>query len=154
MATASKAKRYAHLVRRWWGSLSNSPPSAADARWADAHLLVGERAIFASMSLADRRHAIIVARRFLELRPGSPREHVAAALLHDVGKSRGDLSTTQRVIATIVGPRTRRYREYHDHESIGLEMCRRAGSTDTTLSLLSGQAHPDVLNALRRADDL
>jgi hypothetical protein len=53
-----------------------------------------------------------------------------------------------------VGPRTRRFREYHDHETIGLDMCRRAGSTERTLSLLEGRGNQRVVDALRRADDI
>ncbi|MEY3618971.1 MAG: hypothetical protein RL726_1669 [Actinomycetota bacterium] len=147
-------RRLAHLVRRWWGSLSSSAPAPVDVDWAHANLLVGERFVFDAMSIHDRRHAISVARRFVGLRPDSPRDDVAAALLHDVGKSRSDLSTTLRVLATVVGPRTRRFRDYHDHEAIGLDMCRRAGSTERTLSLLDGRGESDVIDALRRADDI
>jgi hypothetical protein len=147
-------RRLVHLVRRWWGSLSSSAPSPADEGWAHANLLEGERLVFDAMSVQDRRHAISVARRFVDLSPDSPRDDVAAALLHDVGKTHSDLSTALRVLATVVGPRTRRFREYHDHETIGLDMCHRAGSTERTLSLLEGRGNQRVVDALRRADDI
>lgn len=97
---------------------------------------------------------MLVARRFVELFPVATRDHVAAALLHDVGKSRSDLSTNARVLATLLGARTKRFRLYHDHEAIGFEMCRQAGSTAETLGLLAGTAELDIVNALRRADDI
>ena len=60
-------------------------------------------------------------RRFLELRPAATRPQMAGALLHDVGKVQSGLGTWGRVAATIVGPRTRRFRQYHDHEQIGAD---------------------------------
>ncbi|MCE2764882.1 MAG: hypothetical protein LW627_10235 [Ilumatobacteraceae bacterium] len=147
-------RRAVHLMRRWWGSLSSTPPSSVDSAWVETQLSTGEKELFGNMTVADRRHAILVARRFLVSRPDASREQVAAALLHDVGKALSDLSTGRRVLATIVGPRTRRFRDYHDHERIGLEMCRRAGSNEETLSLLAGAGDPGVLEALRRADDI
>ena len=95
-----------------------------------------------------------MARRFVDLCPVASRDHVAAALLHDVGKTRSDLSTGERVLATLVGPRTRRFREYHDHERIGWDMCREAGSSPATLDLLAGRADPAVVDALCRADNI
>ena len=147
-------RRLVHLARRWWGSLSPAAPSPTDEAWAHANLLEGERLVFDAMSVPDRRHAVSVARRFVDGWPGAVRDQVAAALLHDVGKTHSGLSTAERVVATLVGPRTRRFRDYHRHESIGLDMCRRAGSTEQTLSLLAGRADARILEALRRADDI
>ncbi|MFZ9930216.1 MAG: hypothetical protein ACO3GZ_05360 [Ilumatobacteraceae bacterium] len=146
--------RLAHLVRRWWGSLSTRPLSTEESDWVAAHLSEGERDIFERLSVADRRHAVLVARRFLDLCPSASRDHVAAALLHDVGKTRSALSTGERVLATMVGPRTHRFREYHDHERIGWVLCREAGSSPATLDLLAGRADPLVVDALRRADNI
>lgn len=154
MRVTATTRRLAHLVRRWWGSLRATEPSAADIDWVETHLSSGEKELFARMTVVDRRHAILVARRFLDARPDASREQLAAALLHDVGKIRSGLSTSRRVLATVVGPRTRRFRDYHDHEKIGVELCRRAGSHEVTLSLLAGVGDPGVLEALRRADDV
>ena len=147
-------RRAVHLMRRWWGSLRANEPSAADTDWAATFLLPGERELFASMSTADRSHAIVVARRFLQRQPDADRDHVAAALLHDVGKTRSDLSTGRRVLATIVGPRTERFRDYHEHEIIGLSMCRKAGSSESTITLLEGRADAGIVESLRWADDI
>ena len=39
-------------------------PDVADAAWVDSHLLDGEAELWRRMSVADRRHSILVARRF------------------------------------------------------------------------------------------
>ena len=41
------------------------------------------------------------------------------------------------VAATIVGPRTRSFRAYHDHEAIGAAMVRGAGSEPATVDLVA-----------------
>jgi len=106
------------------------------------------------MSAPDRRHAITVARRFEMLVPDASRDQLAAALLHDVGKTVADLSTFERVVATLVGGRTRRFRQYHDHEALGLDLCRGAGSSERTLALLRGDDRAEIVDALHRADDI
>ena len=104
------------------------------------------------MAVQDKRHSILVARRFVDLADEPSREQTAAALLHDVGKLASGLGTCARVLATIVGPRTARFRQYHDHERLGAEMLRAAGSAAATLELVQG-AGPAAA-ALRQADDI
>jgi predicted HD phosphohydrolase len=140
-----------HLGRRFVSSLSRREPGVADVAWVDSHLLAGERDLWQRMSAADRRHSITVARRFEALGPWS-RDEMAAALLHDVGKIDSGLGTCGRVVATIVGPRTARFRRYHDHETIGADMLAAAGSTDVTVELVRG--HGRAAAALRDADDV
>ncbi len=112
---------------------------------AEAHL-------WARMAVADRRHSVEVARRFNERRPDATRAEMAGALLHDVGKLQSGLGTLGRVAATVVGPRTTRFREYHDHEAIGAALAGAAGADPATVALIEdhGPAAPD----LRAADDL
>ena len=147
-------RRPGHLVRRWKSSLSRAEPSVRDMDWVNSVLTPGEREIWTTMAVADRRHSIVVARRFVELAPDAGRVFVAAALLHDVGKSASNLSTTGRVMATIVGSRGARFATYHRHEEIGIEMCRRAGSLEETIAVLSGEGDPAMVEALRAADDI
>jgi hypothetical protein len=128
-----------HLVRRFVASLSPRPPDVRDEIWAEAHLTVGERALWRMMSNQDRRHAAAVGRRFVDRRPTANRAEVAGALLHDVGKIRCGLGTFGRVAATIVGPRTPRFRAYHDHERIGAELVAGAGSEMATVELVAGE---------------
>ena len=92
-----------HLARRFVGSLRPGGPSSTEEVWATGYLLAGEADLWRSMSGADRRHAVAVARR-VDRALGSPERPVlAAALLHDVGKVRSGLGTPGRVVATMVG---------------------------------------------------
>lgn len=140
----------AHLVRRFAGSLSRRAPAPEDERWAESHLLAGEVALWWKLSNVDRRHAIHVARRFQAVRPDAGRDELAGALLHDVGKIESGLGTAGRVVATVVGPRTRRFRTYHDHEELGAVLAGRAGSTAVTVELI--RRHGPAAAALDRAD--
>ncbi|MEX0847828.1 MAG: hypothetical protein WD023_08610 [Ilumatobacteraceae bacterium] len=148
----STSGHLAHLARRFVGSLSTVPPSVQDERWAESHLLAHERSMWRTMSNADRRHATQVARRFVDRRPDAPRAEMAGALLHDVGKVACGLGTFGRVAATVVGPRTDRFRRYHDHERIGADALAAGGSDACTVALVrrSGPA----AHALDQADDV
>ncbi|MEY4176302.1 MAG: hypothetical protein RI900_3467 [Actinomycetota bacterium] len=141
-----------HLVRRFLGSLSRSEPDAVDVEWAHDALTDREWQCWSSMPVQDRRHSLLVARRFVALRDGASRAEVAGALLHDVGKQRAGLGTFARVLATLVGPRTARFRAYHDHEAVGADMLRDAGSEVTTIDLVLGRGAAAA--ALRAADDV
>jgi hypothetical protein len=142
-----------HLARRFVTSLSRREPSPADATWATAQLLDGERELWLRLSAPDRRHAIAVARRFesMSTQPWS-RDELAGALLHDVGKLESGLGTFGRVVATIVGPRTTRFRRYHDHEQLGADLLAGAGSSAVTLDLVRGRGRSAPV--LREADDI
>lgn len=128
-----------HLVARFFRSLPSTPPAIADERWADDHLLPGERSLWIQLSNQDRVHSVGVARRFAEARPVVSRAQIAGALLHDVGKITCRLGTFGRVAATLVGPRTERFRLYHDHEAIGAELVAAAGSEPDTIELVAGE---------------
>ena len=154
-----------HLVRRFLGSLSRRPPAAQDEAWARSHLLAVEQPIWRAMPVADRRHAIEVARRLVtDLGPDTPRAIVAAALLHDCGKTASGLGPLGRVAATLwiafVG-RARaasgegRLARYCRHEPIGAAMLGAVGSDPITVALVGGRsdAPPVALHALRAADD-
>jgi putative nucleotidyltransferase with HDIG domain len=142
----------AHLTRRFRGSLSREEPAAGDVEWAQRLLLPREASLWNSMAVQDRRHSIEVARRFLVVAPEATPAEMAGALLHDVGKTVSSLGTFNRVIATVVGPCTERFRQYHDHERLGADLLREAGSDTVTVELVQGRGpHAD---ALRRADDV
>jgi hypothetical protein len=144
--------RVAHLARRWWWSLSSAPPSPADEAWVDQWLSPGERALWAQLANADRRHAVLVARRFIARRPAATRVEMAAALLHDIGKVDSGLGVTGRVVATLVGPRGDRFRRYHDHEEIGAAMLEAAGAAAETVALVRGSG--PAADDLRAADEV
>ncbi len=128
-----------HLAARFVTSLSARAPGVADEVWADVALTSGERILWRQLSNTDRRHSIAVARRFVARRPGADRAEIAGALLHDVGKIECRLGTWGRVVATLVGPRTQRFRAYHDHEAIGARMLAHVGSDRATVDLVAGR---------------
>jgi hypothetical protein len=127
-----------HLAKRYVHSLSKAPPSAEDEAWAMTWMTTAEAHLWSRMTVQDRRHSIEVARRFQELRPEATREEMAGALLHDVGKLQSGLRTSGRVLATIVGPRTDRFREYHEHEAIGADLAAAANAAPETVALIRG----------------
>lgn len=125
-----------HLAARFFGSLSGRPPFVADEVWAESFLIPGEQRLWRRLSNQDRRHSTKVARRFLAARPVATRAEVAGALLHDVGKVECGLGTWGRVVASVVGPRTERFRLYHDHEHLGSVLAEAAGSEPETVELI------------------
>ncbi len=147
-----------HLVRRFVTSLSRTSPHSRDIAWVNESLLPSEFKLWSRMDSYDQRHSIEVARRFVDLCPLGSRDHVAAALLHDIGKIEADLGVFGRVVATIVGPRGQKFRRYHEHELIGLRLCQTAGSSAETLRVLDW-SHNDAMNDtivafLRQADQI
>ena len=139
-----------HLAARFVTSLPPTPPPAADEAWADEILLSGERRLWVQLDNQDRRHSALVARRFVEARPGASRAEIAGALLHDVGKIECRLGTFSRVVATVVGPRTERFAAYHDHEAIGARMAAEVGSDPATVELIAGDG--PAYDALKASD--
>ena len=141
-----------HLALRFVTSLSNRPPDVAEDMWAESNLLTGEVGLWRHMSNQDRRHSAKVARRFVAARPHATRAEIAGALLHDVGKIECGLGTWGRVVASVVGPRTDRFRRYHDHEHIGSLLAQAAGSEPATVELIDerGPAY-DTLKLCDRA---
>ncbi len=141
-----------HLARRFVSSLSDAAPPAADDAWATSFMIDAEAALWHRLSNVDRRHAVEVARRFAGRRPTASREEMAAACLHDVGKLEAGLGTFGRVVATVIGPRTARFRAYHDHEEIGARWLEERGSSPVTVALVRRQG-PAAAD-LEAADDL
>jgi hypothetical protein len=147
-----------HLVRRFFTSISNRPPEAKDIAWVNKNLLDGEFALWSRLKSYDQRHSIDVARRFADFHPTFTRDQVAAAMLHDIGKVESELGVLGRVVATIVGPHGAKFRNYHNHELIGLNLCRNAGSSVETLRLLDWSAetsrNDSIVKILRQADQI
>lgn len=122
------------------GSLSPAGPGVADEAWVAGVLGAGELALWRRMSGPDRRHAVGVARRVgLDV----PREVVAAALLHDVGKVDSGLGTWGRVPATVVGLVVRervaasgrgRVARYLRHDVLGAALLAEAGAHPLTIA--------------------
>jgi len=166
-----------HLTKRFFCSLWPFGPPRASDEWATGHLLEGEVVLWRRMSAQDRRHSIGVARRVVDLMDEQvPREVIAAALLHDVGKVDSQLGTFLRVVATAsakVAGRdtaelwvrgsgvTRRIGLYLKHPSIGGDLLGMAGSdifTETWarehhLGVEDCTLDSDLAHALRISDD-
>ncbi len=150
MSEANPASKVWHLAARFVTSLPPTPPSVDDEVWVDDHLLAGERTLWLQLSNQDRRHSAAVARRFVECRPTATRAEIAGAILHDVGKIECGLGTFGRVVATLVGARTRAFTAYHDHEAIGAAMALAVGSDGATVDLIA-QLGP-AFDALEASD--
>lgn len=167
----------AHLSRRFFGSLRPGGPSSADQRWVDTVLQAGELDLWRRMSGPDRRHAVAVARRVeRSLGHEASAPVLAAALLHDVGKTESGLRTYGRVVATLsaklAGPATarewvrgrgftRRVGLYLLHPDLGADRLAMAGSDPLTVAWAREHHLPPeswtldrhLAEALKAADD-
>ena len=146
--------KLSHLTKRFVLSLVPSQVQEIERQWVQSVLSPSEFDVWNNMMVQDRRHSVMVGRRFVKHRPTATQSESAGALLHDVGKSVARLGTFARVIATLVGPRTNRFRQYHDHESIGATMLRSIGSDELTISMVGGTSVGELRQALSRADDI
>jgi len=135
-------------------SLVPSQVQQIERQWVQSVLSQSEFDVWNNMMVQDRRHSVMVGRRFVKHRPIATQSEIAGALLHDVGKSVARLGTFGRVIATLVGPRTNRFRQYHDHEQIGATMLRSIGSDELTISMVEGSCVGELRQALNKADDI
>ncbi len=140
----------AHLVRRFLGSLRPGGPAPADVAWVGEQLLPSELALWSSMPGPDRRHSAGVARRVhAALGPTATRPVLAAALLHDVGKTQVGLRTPGRVVATLASGAVGRARvaawssnggyrgrlgRYVRHDELGAQLLEEAGSDPLTVA--------------------
>ncbi len=168
-----------HLISRFFGSLRPGGPSARDRQWVAEVLLPSEFDLWSSMSGPDRRHSAGVARRVQStLGDACPRPVLAAALLHDSGKTVSGLRTPGRVLATVLdsslghdddrarrwvqGPRpVRRLGQYWLHPGLGADILERRGSDPLTVAWAREHHLPAeactldrvIAAALRDADD-
>ena len=135
-------------------SLVPSQVQQIERQWVQSVLSPSEFDVWNNMMVQDRRHSVLVGRRFVKHRPTAMQSEIAGALMHDVGKSVARLGTFARVLATLVGPRTNRFRQYHDHEQIGATMLRSIGSDELTISMVEGSCVGELRQALNKADDI
>lgn len=156
-----------------------------DEAFIAKHLTQSERELFQQMSLPDQRHCLNVAYTVTELAGGLRELNqtvlIKAALLHDVGRRRGDCSTSDKIMAVICravfgsgftekwGKQGRggvlqnvRHAFYVSarHSEIGAELLRQAGTEEQVINLVRYHHHPasladsKELSLLRQADDL
>ena len=168
MVGVAAVSEWVHLARRFASSFARGGPTPADESWVSSWLSDGEHRLWCRLSDADRRHAVGVARRAVEMLGASTeRAIVAAALLHDVGKLESDFGPFRRAAATIVGKargRTRargRTGAYLRHDELGAAMLREAGSAPLTVAWAAEHHRPPaqwtvpaaIGHALKDADD-
>ena len=131
-------------------------------------LLPSEQALWAAMPGPDRRHSAAVARRVeAALGPAqAERAVLAAALLHDVGKTQVGLRTPGRVLATLLagglghqrvaewstgrGYRSRLGR-YARHDELGATVLEEVGSDPLTVAWAREHHQPPAQWSLPRA---
>ena len=145
-------RKVRHLVRRFVEMGRPVTSEAVDTVYAAERLSTKELRLWRMMDVRDRRHSVEVARRFLAAFPAATGDEIAAALLHDVGKSAVHLGRFGRSVATIL-PLTRSMIIYRDHERLGARMLAEVGASRRTIELVSGEGNDDVAAALRNADD-
>ena len=143
-----------HLVKRFTSSWSRKDVAEDELNMVRSLLTASEFNLWNQFSIADRRHSVEVAQRFAVLLPGASREQRAGVLLHDIGKIQSNLSTLMRMCATLVGPRTKRFRLYHQHEEIGITMLQHAGSHADVIAVLNQTCNAEVASAFRSADNI
>jgi hypothetical protein len=142
-----------HLIKRAFSSLSQTAPSPQDIAIVSEVLNDSEFIAWSDMQHRDQRHSLVVLCRFDALAPSAIRAERAAALLHDVGKNISNLGFISRVVATLVGPRGRRFTDYHDHENLGADLMRSV-SDPRTVALIGGISDDDIALLLQAADDI
>jgi len=148
-----------HLTKRFVLALDRRQIPATTVDTVRQVLLPKEYELWCRMPLIDQKHSVLVMRRFVVRAPQTEVTAVRAALLHDVGKTSSNLGILERVFASIVGYRIKKYRTYHDHEAVGAVMLREIGSDEATCRLVSGVMidgvdDTSVLRALREADNI
>ena len=135
--------------------------------------------LFRKMRRSEQLHSLNVLRDVLT-QGSTPRELAAAALLHDVGKSRYPIGTLQKTLAVIIraispslferrskgNPANMWYRPfvvYTEHPAWGAELVAQAGASDNIVWLVAHHQEPaeqwnshplvDWLRCLQQADD-
>ena len=144
---------FVHLTRRAVSSLSNRALTPTEIAQAQHWLNDGEMQLWLSMPPRDGRHSLHVHNRFICIYSLATGDEHAAALLHDVGKVASRLGWTMRVIATVVGPRGRRFCAYHNHAELGAQMLKQVSSV-RTVELVGETVDDHVSRALREADNI
>ena len=146
-------KHLLHLAKRAWTSIDNRPIPYQHVEKVERILTPDEFMWWWKLEPRDQAHSIVVYERFMKLIPYAKRDEQAAVLLHDIGKLESSLGWTMRVVATIVGPRGKRFSSYHNHETIAVEMLSSVCS-ERTLAMLRGEVEELYVSALREADNI
>ena len=141
-----------HLARRAASSLSRAQLSITEIDRVREILLPAEMSLWLLQQSRDQRHSVAVWNRFVAAYNHATIDEQRAALLHDLGKSMSNVGWLGRIVATLIGGRTKNLQKYLDHEHVGVEMLQGVSSA-RTLEILSGTASDSAALAIFAADD-
>lgn len=150
---------------RQFGEALLVKPSDEDLALARRYLTPAQMSLFCRMQLRDQVHSIAVLRKLMNDNPGlldgQERHLYAAALLHDVGKSRYPLKLWERVVIVLARtllPRQsqlwgsappkgwrRPFVVAEKHAEWGAQMAEMAGASPLTVYLI--RYHQDVFDS-------
>ncbi|MFC4427981.1 HD domain-containing protein [Deinococcus navajonensis] len=143
-----KVRAYAGKVRRLSRSLRETDAHPEDD-WARTHLTPEEQRVYDSMDARDREHACRVARHLLREHPAAEPEVVAAALLHDCGKSVRRYAVAERVLVGLIPNRLSRLLPpvgalgvRANHPELGARLLAHAGARPRVARLVARHHHP------------
>jgi putative nucleotidyltransferase with HDIG domain len=146
--------RVGHLTRGFVGALRAREPDTPDRLWAQTVLTEPEFECWESMNRADHAESIAVARAAArELGRDADSRWLAAALLHDVGKTDARLGPVRRAGATMIGAlvshgRARRWQNrigrYIDHDERGAARLREAGARPEVVAWAAAHHRPEM----------
>jgi hypothetical protein len=145
--------RAAHLTTRFLMSLRPRAADESDRAWVQRALTPQELTVWETLGRADRAESLAVARRAAQaLGPDADPRWLAAALLHDAGKTRAGLGTAARVGATVVAAaaghgRARRWPNrvgrYIAHDDAGAAMLAAAGARNGVAAWAGAHHRPE-----------
>lgn len=143
-----KALGYAAKVRRLARSVRAVDAHPDDA-WALTHLTPGEARVYRGMDPRDREHACRVTLHLLREHPAAAPELVAAALLHDCGKSVRPYRVAERVLVGLVPTRLARLLPpvgalgvRAQHPALGAALLTHAGARPRVAELVARHHRP------------
>jgi hypothetical protein len=128
-----------HLVNRFFGFLTATPPSPRDQLFVSESLTPTLRRLFYAQRIEDQRHAITVASRVKD------RPHlIEAALMHDIGKTTIGLGAFGRAFATLWDltylPIWGEWLRYINHGPIGADLLEEHNATASVVAF--ARYHP------------
>lgn len=143
-----KARGYTAKVRRLARSVRESD-AHPDDEWASAQLTPAETRVYLGMDARDREHACRVTRHLLREHPNVEGEVVAAALLHDCGKSIRRYNVIERVLVGLIPNRVARALPAFgavgiraSHPELGARLLAHVGARPRVARLVARHHHP------------
>ncbi|MFN8509502.1 MAG: HD domain-containing protein [Deinococcaceae bacterium] len=119
-----------------------------DDGWACGHLTPEEYRVYLNMDPRDREHGTRVAKRLLRNHPNVSPHVIAAAILHDCGKSIRRFSLLERVFLGLI-PETLSAKCLpgwteirRTHPDLGRNIVRSAGGREVVADLIARHHHP------------